>query len=455
MDRETTPGGVAVATPEPAHSEIAATLNMQDPEFRANAYDLYEELRERGPVSKVRIRRGNEDDEGGRALPRTGLFASESNLVTHYDEGVAAMLDDRFTVDPSKVLSPEQQAAMAAQVAEAPKITRALSRNLLTLDPPDHTRLRKLVQPSFTGRAMASLDARIQKITDDLLDGAEAAAAARGETAPDRTMELVRDFAYPLPVTVISDMVGIPEEDRLRARYWTENLLKVQGADQETMQDIQQRLGEFGEYLEDLFERRRHDPQDDLISRLVAAEEDGDTLSPEELLSMVFVVYVAGFVTTVNLIGNGVMALLTHPAELAKFKANPELAANVVEETLRYWGPAESTLPRIAMQDLQIGDTVIRRGEAMQAGLASMNRDPERFVHPEVYDIERPDANRHVAFGKGVHVCLGAPLARLEGRIAFETLFRRYPDLRLAVPAADVHWHSDLVRGYAGIPLKF
>ncbi|MEZ4562268.1 MAG: cytochrome P450 [Thermomicrobiales bacterium] len=454
VESQTKPGGAAAA-PAPAGAGEAVSINFQDPEFRANAYALYEDLRAQGPVSKVHRLTGREDEEGERALPRTGFFATDSYLVTHYDEGVAAMLDDRFTVDPAKVMDPEQQPAVAAQAAEAPRITRALGRNLLTLDPPDHTRLRKLVQPSFTGRAMASLDARIQKITDDLLDQAEQSAAGRGEAAPDRTMELVRDFAYPLPVTVISDMVGIPEEDRLQARHWTENLLKVQGADAETMQDIQQRLTEFGDYLENLFERRRHDPRDDLISRLVAAEEDGDKLSSEELLSMVFVVYVAGFVTTVNLIGNGVMALLTHPAELAKFRANPELAANVVEETLRYWGPAESTLPRIAMEDLRIGDTVIRRGEAMQAGLASMNRDPQRFAHPEVYDIAREDANRHVAFGKGVHVCLGAPLARLEGRIAFETLFRRYPDLRLAVPAEQVHWHRDLIRGYAEIPLRY
>lgn len=448
-------GAVATELTPDAADKKRVAINFQDPEFRASAYELYEDLREQGPVTRVRVLRGGETEDDSRALPRTGLFASESSLVTHYDEGVEALLDNRFTVDPSKVLSPEQQAAMAEEVANAPKIARALRRNLLTLDPPDHTRLRKLVQPSFTGRAMASLDARIQKITDDLLDQAERDAAEHGESTPDRAMELVRAFAYPLPVTVISDMVGIPEEDRLQARYWTENLLKVQGADPEAMQDIQRRLSEFGEYLEDLFERRRHDPQDDLISRLVAAEEDGDKLSPEEMLSMVFVVYVAGFVTTVNLIGNGVMALLTHPDELAKFKANPELAANVVEETLRYWSPAEATLPRIATMDLQIGATLIHRGEAMQASLASMNRDPQRFAHPEIYDVERSDANRHVAFGKGVHVCLGAPLARLEGKIAFETIFRRYPDLRLAVPAEEVRWHSDLVRGYAEIPLKY
>ncbi|MFT4038901.1 MAG: cytochrome P450 [Thermomicrobiales bacterium] len=449
MDTMTTPGAAA---PAADNRPVDATVNLRNPDFRAEAYDLYERLREEGVVSRVRFLTGNEEEQG--ALPRTGLFADTSNLVTHYDEGVAALLDDRFTVDPVKVLTPEQQAAAAAARPDS-KIGRALSRNLLTLDPPDHTRLRKLVQPSFTGRAMASLDGRIQKITDDLLDAAEAAAAARGESAPDRAMELVRAFAYPLPVTVISDMVGIPEEDRLQARYWTENLLQVQAADAETLADIQQRLAEFGDYLETLFERRRDDPQDDLISRLVAAEEDGDKLSPEEMLSMVFVVYVAGFVTTVNLIGNGVMALLTHPEQLAEFRANPALAANVVEETLRYWGPAESTLPRIATEDVEIGGALIRRGEPMQAALASMNRDPERFAHPEVYDIDRPDANRHVGFGKGVHVCLGAPLARLEGKIAFETLFRRYPDLRLAVPAEDVRWKPDLIRGFAEIPLLF
>lgn len=449
MDTTTTAGAAAPATDD---RPVDATVNLRHPGFRAEAYDLYERLRDESVVSRVRFQTGREDEPG--ALPRVGLFADTSNLVTHYDEGVAALLDDRFTVDPLKALTPEQQAAAAAARPDS-KIGRALSRNLLTLDPPDHTRLRKLVQPSFTGRAMASLDGRIQKITDDLLDAAEADAAARGESAPDRAMELVRAFAYPLPVTVISDMVGIPPEDRRQARYWTENLLQVQAADPETMADIQQRLAEFGEYLETLFERRRHDPQDDLISRLVAAEEDGDKLSPEEMLSMVFVVYVAGFVTTVNLIGNGVMALLTHSEQLAEFRANPALAANVVEETLRYWGPAESTLPRIATEDVEIGGAVIRRGEPMQAALASMNRDPERFAHPAVYDIDRPDANRHVAFGKGVHVCLGAPLARLEGKIAFETLFRRYPDLRLAVPAADIRWKPDLIRGFEAIPLLF
>jgi cytochrome P450 len=330
-----------------------------------------------------------------------------------------------------------------------------MSRNLLTLDPPDHTRLRRLVQPSFTGRTIAAMDARVRVIANDLLDAAEREAAERGESAPDRTMELVRQFAYPLPVAVISDLVGIPVEDRARARHWTENLLKVDRADPETQADIQQRLQEFADYLKDLFEKRRREPREDLISELVRAEEDGDTLSPDELLSMVFIVYVAGFVTTVNLIGNVTVGLLSHPDQVAAYRADPSLARNAVEETLRYWGPAESTLPRIAMEDVEIGGMTIRRGERMRAGLAAMDRDPAKFANPEVFDITRPDANRHVAFGKGVHVCLGAPLARLEGEIAVQTLFGRYPELRLAVPAAEVRWSQDLLRGFERIPLLF
>jgi cytochrome P450 len=238
-------------------------------------------------------------------------------------------------------------------------------------------------------------------------------------------------------------------------RGWTENLLRADRADQETAEETRARIGEFIDYLKALFERRRHDPADDLVTQLVQAEEDGDKLDEEELLAMIFIVYVAGFVTTVNLIGNATVALLTHPAELAEFRADPGLAKNVVEETLRYWGPAESILPRTAMEDVEIGGTVIPKGERMMVGLAAMDRDPARFADPEAFDISRPDANRHVAFGKGVHVCLGAPLARLEGQIALQALFVRYPGLRLAVPAEEVRWGGDFLRGFRQIPLLF
>jgi cytochrome P450 len=290
---------------------------------------------------------------------------------------------------------------------------------------------------------------------EELLDAAEREAAARGESAPNRTMDLVPAFAYPLPVTVISEMVGIPAEDRTRVRVWTENLLRADRADREAMAETRERISEFTEYLKALFERRRHDPVDDLVSQLVQAEEEGDKLDEDELLAMVFIVYIAGFVTTVNLIGNGVVALLTHPDQLARFKADPSLASNVVEETLRYWGPAEATLPRTATQDVTIGETVIARGEQVMVSLASLDRDPERFANPDAYDIMRVDANRHVAFGKGIHVCLGAPLARVEGQIAFDVLFGRYPDLRLAVQEDEFRWNAGFLRGFGSVPLLF
>jgi cytochrome P450 len=303
---------------------------------------------------------------------------------------------------------------------------------------------------------MEALRGSIQQIADDLLDDAERDATGRGEAAPERQMDLIKAFAYPFPVTVISDMLGIPREDRETIRGWTENLLRVDRLrGQEVNEETRAGLREFIDYLKDLFDRKRRTPTDDMISRLVHIEEDGDILDEEEMLATVFLMFLAGHVTTVNLIGNGVVALLTHPDELAKFKANPELVKGVVEETLRYWGPVDFIGRRIAREDVEVGGTVIPTGEQATVGLASANRDPERFANPDAFDISRADANRHVAFGKGIHVCLGAPLARVEGQVAFDTLFRRYPDLRLAVPAEEVQWGASFLRGFARLPVLF
>ncbi len=452
----TTDAATAVQDLHPGTGEGAAeptVLDLRDPDFLATAHTEYARMREQGPVARVRFSREEPQDEDERQRQQQFL-GRDVYYVSRYDEGVEALLDTRFTVDHARLMPPEQRAEMERAAEENPQF-RPLRRNLLSLDPPDHTRLRKLVQPSFTGRAMTALEPRVRRIAEDLLDEAEQAAAERGESAPDRAMDLVRAFAYPLPVTVISEMVGIPVEDRTRVRGWTENLLRADRADRETAEETRTKIGEFVDYLEALFERRRHEPAEDLITQLVQAEEDGDKLDGDEMLAMIFIVYIAGFVTTVNLIGNATVALLTHPDELAEFRANPALAKNVVEETLRYWGPAESILPRSALEDVEIGGTVIPQGAQMIAGLASMNRDPARFANPEAFDISRPDANRHVAFGKGIHACLGAPLARLEGQIALDVLFGRYPDLRLAVPAEEVRWGGDFLRGFRQIPLLF
>jgi cytochrome P450 len=267
-------------------------------------------------------------------------------------------------------------------------------------------------------------------------------------------MDLIEAFAYPFPVKVIGDMLGIPREDRETIRGWTEDLLRVDRG--RVDEEVRSGLREFISYLRDLFEAKRHAPTDDMISRLLHAEEDGDVLDEDEILATVFLMFLAGHVTTVNLIGNGVVALLTHPDQLSKFKANPELLARgVVEETLRYWGPVDFIGRRIAKEDVEVGGTVIPKGEQATASLASANRDPERFANPDVFDISRPDANRHVAFGKGIHACLGAPLARIEGHVAFTTLFRRFPELRLAIPAEEVRWGSSFLRGFARLPVLF
>jgi cytochrome P450 len=269
-------------------------------------------------------------------------------------------------------------------------------------------------------------------------------------------MELVSQFAYPFPVRVISDLLGIPREDREQIRGWTENLLRIdRGRDEAMTEQDRQALRDSTAYVNELFARKRCEPTEDMISRMVLMEDDGDTLTEEETLATVFLMYLAGHVTTVNLVGNGVVALLTHPEQFAELKAEPGLAKNVVEETLRYWGPVDFIGRRFAEEDLAIANTPIAKGEQVAVSLASANRDPERFADPNSFDISRPDANRHVAFGKGIHVCLGAPLARVEGQVAFETLIRRYPDLRLAVPADEIQWSGSFLRGFRQVPLLF
>ena len=349
----------------------------------------------------------------------------------------------------TSVLTPEQ----LAQMPETPEEFQPLRRNILTVDPPEHTRLRKLVQPSFTASAIEKLRPRIQQIVDDLLEAAEAAAAERGERAPDRQMELISQFSYPLPITVICDMLGIPPEDREQTRRWSEDLLSAQSP--ERMEEIGRNIGEFIAYLRDLFARKRETPGDDLISQLLQVEVDGDRLTEDEVLAMVFILFVAGHITTVNLIANGVFALLTNPEQAAKLRSDPGLVTNAVEEILRYYGPAETTTARFAREDVELGGQTIAKGDPLLVVLAAADRDPARFADPQSFDITRDDANRHIAFGKGVHACLGAPLARLEGQIALETLFRRYPDLRLAVPENEITWAPSFLRSLTGLPLLF
>jgi cytochrome P450 len=449
-------------TPDEARAPVDATgvdsgaqapvveLDVRDPNFMATAYDTYAKLREEGPVVIARF--GNAREEEPADNPRAAFFRRETFFVTRYDDVVSSLLDDRFSVDLQAQMTPEQR----AKAQETPDEFRPLARSIISIDPPDHTRIRKLVQPSFTGSGMEKMRGSIQQTIDRLLDRAEQEAAERGEAAPNRRMDLVRQLAYPFPVTVISDMLGIPREDREQIRHWTENLLIVDSRRDKAMEEgVRKGLHDFTTYLTELFTRKRREPGDDMISRMLQIEEGGDVLTEEEVLATVFLMYLAGHVTTVNLVGSGVVALLTHPEQLAKLKADSSLTKNAVEETLRYWGPVDFVGRRTATEPLEIAGTEVPKGGQVTAGLASANRDPAKFADPDRFDISRPDANRHVAFGRGIHVCLGAPLARIEGQIAFDTLFRRYPDLRLAVPAEELRWSGSFLRGFREVPLLF
>ncbi|EYF07782.1 putative cytochrome P450 hydroxylase [Chondromyces apiculatus DSM 436] len=432
-------------------SEPVPVLDVGNPKFLGQAYATYAELREKGGVVRVFVPETGQDITQEERDNRTAfqeIFGREVFFLGRYAEVSEVLRDERFSSCPHAAKTP-------AEIAQMPKMAeelRPVLTSLLTTDAPDHTRLRKLVQPCFSAQAMEALRPRIARIAEELLDEALAAAEARGEVAPERRLDLVEAFAFPLPVTVISDLLGIPVADRGKVRGWTEELFTNRGS-RGIGGELRGKLGEFSAYLRALFVEKRARTSDDLISRLVHAQEDGDVLSEDELLSMVFIIYLAGHVTTVNLIGNGVFALLTHPEQLARFKAAPELSKQVVEETLRFYPPVDAVTGRVATEDVEVSGTQIPRGSHVFVGLASASHDPKRFACPEAFDLERADANRHLSFGKGIHLCLGAPLARVEGQVAFETLFRRCPELRLAVPAEEMRWGRQVLRGFDALPV--
>ncbi|MFU8871809.1 cytochrome P450 [Micromonospora sp. SL4-19] len=311
---------------------------------------------------------------------------------------------------------------------------RIEARQLISLDPPDHTRLRGLVSGGFTARAVARLEPWITDLADRLV----AQARERGR------IDGVRDLADPVPVNVIAELVGVPEPDRGRFRAWSAAIVSASI-------DGPAATAEFGAYLDDLAAQRRAAPTDDLISQLVALEEGGDRLDRDELVALVQLLLVAGQETTVDLIVNGIRLLLTHPEQWQDLRKDPSLAAAVVEETLRYRGPVEIVPPRFAFRDIEIAGGRIPAFDRVGLSLWGANRDPSVFDRPHVFDIHRTDVRKHIAFGHGIHFCLGAHLARLESRIMFERIAQQLPGLRLAVDPADLdgfRLHQD------GLPLQ-
>lgn len=353
-------------------------------------------------------------------------------LFTTYEDALFVLKDPRFTKDRQKISSSEdEQSSIPESVLQM--------RNMLMVDPPDHTRLRSLVSKAFTPRMIEQLRPRIQQITDELLDGVQ----GRG------TMDLISDFAYPLPITVITEMLGIPATDRQRFRTWTQGIINMQEEAHVTA------LQDFLRYIKTLLGEKQAHPGNDLTSSLVQVEENGDQLSENELVSMIFLLIVAGHETTVNLLGNGTLALLQHPEQMRLLQHDPSLIPAAVEELLRYTAPVSLSDERWASEDIPMYGKVIRKGDMVLASLISANADPQRFSHPEALAITRRE-NQHLAFGKGIHYCLGAPLARLEGQIAFGTLFQRLPNLRLAIDPEQLIWNRNpMLRGLASLPVIF
>ncbi|GHO71987.1 polyketide biosynthesis cytochrome P450 PksS [Ktedonobacter sp. SOSP1-52] len=350
-------------------------------------------------------------------------------LTTTYEDALFVLKDPRFTKDRRKI---------STQQHEQDPLIASIFQNMLTVDQPDHSRLRRLVSKAFTPRMIEQLRQCIQQITDELLDAVQ----ERG------SMDVITEFAYPLPITVISEMLGIPVSDRASFRTWTQAIVNQR-------EDTRTALEAFLHYIQSLLAAKCAHPGNDLVSRLVQVRENEDQLSETELVSMVFLLIVAGHETTVNLLGNGTLALLQHPDQMNLLRADPSLLPMAVEELLRYTAPVSLSDERWASEDIPLHGKVIRKGEQVTAALISANADTQQFSDPTKLDITRQE-NQHLAFGKGIHYCLGAPLARLEGQIAFGTLLRRLPDLRLAIQPNQLTWNiNPMLHGLTSLPVVF
>ena len=402
-----------------AESRPGTDLPVLDQDFMQDPEGLYRHLRAEGPVQQV--------------LTHTGL---QVWLVTRYAEARSALADPRLRKDFRRNRDIIEQRFGHQGRRE---FGAALTSHMLNLDPPDHTRLRKLVAKAFTARRVESLRPRVESITAELLDA----------VAEQPAVDLLTAFAYPLPIQVICELLGVDEDHRGDFRHWSTTLLNTEdpGAARQAAADMR-------EYLVELLAAKRRAPADDLLSALIDAGEQGDRLDEDELLAMVFLLLVAGHETTVNLIGNAVRALLRHPGQFAALREDPARAAQAVEEALRFEGPVNLATTRHTAEPVELGGVEIPEGEIVLVALNSADHDAERFPDPGRFDLDRSTTG-HLAFGHGIHFCLGAPLARLEGEVALRELATRFPDLEAAEPVDDLRWRaSAIIHGLRTLPVR-
>ncbi|KYF67430.1 cytochrome P450 family protein [Sorangium cellulosum] len=397
--------------------------DISSAQHKANPHPLYARLRAEAPVVRI-------------------VYSDRKPawLLTRYADVAPALKDPRLGKDPFRVLSAKER---AEQTPWMPSFLRPLTNSMLDKDPPDHTRLRALVHQVFTPRRVEDLRGRIATITEGLV----ARARARG------AVDLLEEVALPLPITVICELLGIPEADWPRFRAWTNRLVGLR-----TPLDMVRAIPSLYmmmRYLRGLVEKRRGAGGDDLVAALVRAEEEGSRLNEEELLAMILLLVAAGHETTVNLIASGTLALLDDPGSLDRMRREPELVKPAVEELLRFTTPVDLATERYTTEDVAFGEHVIPRGQRVFPVLGSANHDAQIFESPERLTLDR-EPNRHLAFGSGVHYCLGAPLARLEAQIAFSAIVQDLPGLRLAVPRASLTWRSSsILRGLTRLPVTF
>ena len=389
--------------------------------FKANPFPTFAVMRQEAPIY------------AHKAPDGTTIW-----YITRYEDVVAILKDNDHFVKDIRQARPFPPSPSRRK----PAMQQLINENMLFADPPDHTRLRALVNQAFTPRRVENMRARIQAIADRLLD----------KVAAQAEMDVITAYALPLPLIVITELLGVPTSDQDMVCDWSQAIISP-GSRGLSYSARKRKVRAFTHYLQEMFTTRQQQPQDDLVTALVQAEEAGDKLTEAELSSMVALLLVTGHETTVNLIGNGLLALLQHPEQMALLRQNPALAATAVEELLRYDGPVETSTTRWVGRDVTFKGHQMHKGDVMRVVLASANRDDRYFNQPNTLDITRSE-NRHLAFGQGIHYCLGAPLARLEGEIAFNTILRRLPHLRLPIPANDLTWRSGvLFRGLTNFPI--
>ncbi|MGW1718350.1 cytochrome P450 family protein [Streptomyces sp. NPDC002156] len=390
---------------------------VADPaELIAHPYEVYARLREAGPVHRI-----------------TGTDGLPAWLVTRYDDVRQAVADPRLSLDKRNA-KPGGYHGLA--------LPPALDANLLNMDPPDHTRIRRLVSQAFTPRRIALLREPVRRTADQLLDAVE----------PHGRADLIASYAAPLPITVICELLGVPPHDRRDFRSWTDILLAPDPAQPDKAKAaVRSILGFFTQLISD----KRAAPTDDLLSAMIAVRDDQDRLTEDELMSLAFLILFAGYENTVHLIGNATLALLSNPDQLAALRADPGLLPGAVEELARYDGPVPLAIRRFPTEDVTIGGVAIPAGETVLLSLAAAHRDPRRFPDPDRLDLTR-DATAHLALGHGIHYCLGAPLARMETEIALAALLDRFPQLALDVQPQELRWRPSMrSRGLLSLPVHF